>query len=320
MKQRNVRVCWLPASVCVCLCLSLWIASPRVSFAAMPEVIYLGVVDSKEADGHQVTLQTERRYYGNSADCSYVLTGAAPSEEAWAGLEVGDLVEARCFGGPGDAPGRWLLLARLHSRSTPCITVAYGDVAYTHSAWMGGFQVRYNNVPDCENCEADTPLCPTLFSEVSIDSETYEVPLGSTVRHDDGRYEVEVTFRSGDTRPWPECAPWDGWAGPQLVSNFTIRVRSTGPVSFRRGDVDADNDVNLTDGVYILNHLFLGGSPPFCLDSADTDDNGGLDTSDAVLLFGYLFLGKEPPAAPFLDCGEDTTEDELTCSEYSPCE
>ena len=68
--------------------------------------------------------------------------------------------------------------------------------------------------------------------------------------------------------------------------------------------------MDITDGVFILNFLFLGGAAPTCGDSADTDDNGGIDISDGVLIFNFLFLGGNPPVAPYPDCGADTMADD----------
>ena len=57
--------------------------------------------------------------------------------------------------------------------------------------------------------------------------------------------------------------------------------------------------IDLTDGVVVLNYLFLGADAPACMDAADTDDSGGeLSLTDAVVIFNWLFLGKSPPKAP----------------------
>jgi len=56
--------------------------------------------------------------------------------------------------------------------------------------------------------------------------------------------------------------------------------------------------------VSILGLLFLGEPERFeCHQAADLDAGGVLDISDAVFLLEYLFLGGPPPAAPFPDCG-----------------
>jgi len=88
--------------------------------------------------------------------------------------------------------------------------------------------------------------------------------------------------------------------------------------AFSRGDSDQNGAINLTDGVFTQNYLFLGSPAPHCLDAADIDDNGTVNVTDAVYTYNYLFLGGPPPAAPFPDCGADPTADVLTCLEYYP--
>lgn len=70
---------------------------------------------------------------------------------------------------------------------------------------------------------------------------------------------------------------------------------------FRRGYVDRDDKVKITDAVVLLNHLFVGGEEPDCLDAADTDDSGRVDLADAVALLNYLFLGGRRSAGTFRD-------------------
>ncbi|MBN1443606.1 MAG: right-handed parallel beta-helix repeat-containing protein [Planctomycetes bacterium] len=88
---------------------------------------------------------------------------------------------------------------------------------------------------------------------------------------------------------------------------------------FRRGEVNLDASLDLSDAVFVLGYLFLGGEAPSCVKSADIDDSGGIDITDAVRLLGYLFLGGLPPAEPFAGCGTDPHADELSCVSYPPC-
>jgi hypothetical protein len=94
-----------------------------------------------------------------------------------------------------------------------------------------------------------------------------------------------------------------------------------GPL-FARGDADAGgNDPNITDGIFVLNFLFLGGPPPPCRDAADADDNGAVNITDGIYILNFLFLGGPPPPDPRAPtCGEDTTPSELTCDSFPPCE
>ena len=88
---------------------------------------------------------------------------------------------------------------------------------------------------------------------------------------------------------------------------------------FRRADVNADQERNLTDTVFLLNFLFLGGDAPACLSAGDTDDDGGVNLTDAIYLLNYLFLGGSVVGEPFDECGADPTPDALTCESFSPC-
>ena len=98
---------------------------------------------------------------------------------------------------------------------------------------------------------------------------------------------------------------------------YLIKV---GPsIRFQRGDVNADGVVDLVDGVFTLNFLFLEGEEPSCRDAADTDDSGVVGLSDGLKVFHFLFLGREAPPTPFPDCGSDSTKDELDCLGFSAC-
>jgi hypothetical protein len=90
--------------------------------------------------------------------------------------------------------------------------------------------------------------------------------------------------------------------------------------TFKRGHVNDDDVVDLSDAVYLLAYLFLGGPGPRCLDAADTDDSGSLDLTDAVCLLNHLFLGGPELPGPYLECGRDETEDDLHCETFPSCD
>ncbi len=109
------------------------------------------------------------------------------------------------------------------------------------------------------------------------------------------------------------------WLDPNIVQGMILRITGgSGRGSFRRGDCNADGEVNLTDVIYFLNKKFLGIGILNCRDAADVDDNGELDVSDAVRSLNYQFTGTaeapEPPG-PF-SCGLDLSEDTLPPCEY----
>jgi hypothetical protein len=82
---------------------------------------------------------------------------------------------------------------------------------------------------------------------------------------------------------------------------------------FKRGLVNEDGVLDLSDPVALLFHLFAGRELS-CLDSADVNDDGALDVSDALYLLDYLFKQGPPPAAPQSPCGVDPTPDSLGCT------
>ncbi len=89
---------------------------------------------------------------------------------------------------------------------------------------------------------------------------------------------------------------------------------------FKRGDVNTDKLVDLSDPIDLLGALFVGGQQPACKDAADSNDDGLLDLSDAIFTLRYLFFGESKPEAPFPSCGFDLTLDLLDCQQYPPCE
>jgi len=110
-----------------------------------------------------------------------------------------------------------------------------------------------------------------------------------------------------------------------LLALADITVTSTviddTPVEFRRGDVNADTLVDVSDAISALLYLFAGGVVvPSCERTADADADGDVQLNDAVYLLNYLFRQGDPPESPFTDCGLESTPDGLRCNGYDPCE
>ncbi|MEZ5357863.1 MAG: dockerin type I domain-containing protein [Candidatus Zixiibacteriota bacterium] len=66
-----------------------------------------------------------------------------------------------------------------------------------------------------------------------------------------------------------------------------------------RGNADgsADDAVNIGDAIFLINHIFKGGSAPTCGDEADVDAGGAINIGDAVYLLNYIFKGGPEPAS-----------------------
>jgi hypothetical protein len=77
--------------------------------------------------------------------------------------------------------------------------------------------------------------------------------------------------------------------------------------------------VNITDALFTLNHLFLGGAAPACLAAADANGDLLLNITDPLALLGHLFLGGPAPPAPFPECGPDPGAGALPCERAAGC-
>jgi hypothetical protein len=61
------------------------------------------------------------------------------------------------------------------------------------------------------------------------------------------------------------------------------------------GDSNGDKDVNVSDAVYIINYVFVGGDPPDPLVSGDVNCDTDVNVSDAVWIINYVFVGGNVP-------------------------
>ncbi|MGQ9588657.1 MAG: hypothetical protein ACUVYA_00025 [Planctomycetota bacterium] len=97
----------------------------------------------------------------------------------------------------------------------------------------------------------------------------------------------------------------DGVAYVPWLRRGSRLLRATLGTTFIRGDADLNRAVQLTDAVYTLAYLFMGGEELPCLDAADANDVGRVDISDPIFVLTYLFLGGPEPPPPFPEPGED---------------
>jgi hypothetical protein len=69
-------------------------------------------------------------------------------------------------------------------------------------------------------------------------------------------------------------------------------------VQFLCGDLNKDGVVDVADVMYLINYLFIGGSPPDPLQAGDVNRDGAVDIADVMYLINYLFIGGSPPCEP----------------------
>ncbi len=96
---------------------------------------------------------------------------------------------------------------------------------------------------------------------------------------------------------------------------LSSRIGINGDVSiFVRGDSNGDTLLDLSDVIFTLGFLFLGGIQSNCPDAADANDDGLLNITDPIYFMGFFFLGEfESLPAPYPLPGPDPTPDGLVC-------
>jgi len=103
--------------------------------------------------------------------------------------------------------------------------------------------------------------------------------------------------------------------GPFDEMSISKVAQETVP-GFRRGDTNFDGDIDIADGVALLNVLFLGQESA-CRSAfdvvADVNRSDRVDIADASFVFGYLFLGGPSPGEPLERCEASPNIDASEC-------
>jgi hypothetical protein len=108
--------------------------------------------------------------------------------------------------------------------------------------------------------------------------------------------------------------------GSFCVQEVVVVEPGVGP--FRRGDVNADGVIDVTDAVGVFGWLFLGDEDPPCLAAVNPNGEAEITLTSGVYLLSFLFLGGPDPIGPYPDCGRSTLAVDVTlgCRSFPPCE
>jgi aminopeptidase N len=97
---------------------------------------------------------------------------------------------------------------------------------------------------------------------------------------------------------------------PTNDGSFTFTVSATGtsggsdskqmtmliaPIMYVPGDANNDGVVNISDGVYLISHIFEGGPAPVIMVAGDANGDCVINISDAVYIISYIFSGGPAP-------------------------
>lgn len=89
------------------------------------------------------------------------------------------------------------------------------------------------------------------------------------------------------------CAPNNSPDGCGLIGAFEI-----GCMDYITGDANGDGNINVSDAVYIINYVFIGGAAPDPIESGDANCDGSVNVSDSVYIINYIFTGGNAPGDP----------------------
>jgi hypothetical protein len=78
--------------------------------------------------------------------------------------------------------------------------------------------------------------------------------------------------------------------GATDVASSSYRV-----VAFLRGDANSDNNLDMSDIMFILNYIYKGGQPPASFDAADVNLDNAINILDAEYLIRYFYKKGSPP-------------------------
>jgi hypothetical protein len=167
-------------------------------------------------------------------------------------------------------------------------------------------------IPSKDDLRSLEPEGTVRIAELTVEVTipTGDAALPATLKFEDGfkgfgepvvnvvSFDRESTFGSEEARLTSQV--------PTLGA-CTVMVRAVRPSArLLRGDCDGDREVRgvVTDAVFLLNFLFLGGERPSCLAACDANSDGQVTgvVTDAVYLLTYNFLGGPPPAPPYPEC------------------
>jgi hypothetical protein len=217
---------------------------------------------------------------------------------AWTGTTIGaddDEIFARRFDAEGNPLGDEIRVNTYWKDAQEILGLAVDrDSGETVIAWECWYR---NDIYSDVYAQRFDPDGARVGSEIRL----------NTIR-ERGQLEPRLGLASGKI-----LAAWISEDFRASLAEVYAKVLDFHGVEFVRGDSNGDGEVDISDAVATLLHLFRG-RPQACADAADANDDGALDVTDAVFTLDYLFRGGTAPAFPGPEAGLDDTADTLACA------
>jgi hypothetical protein len=92
-------------------------------------------------------------------------------------------------------------------------------------------------------------------------------------------------------------------------------------LDFVRGNADCSSDLtpDIIDAMFILNWYTYAIGSPSCDKAMDATGRDGVDLTDGIYLLEHLFLAGPAPPGPYPSCGAETTTTGESCVSTCGC-
>lgn len=144
--------------------------------------------------------------------------------------------------------------------------------------------------------EVDTDLSWTSGDPNENDTVTYDLYLGTSTPLPLVIGDLAIPFYDPETLLYETTYYWS------IVARDTHDTTTAGPVwtftmkpEWIRGDCNGDEEIGLSDVVYLINYLFNDGPAPDPIESGNLNCDDVVGLTDVVYLINYLFKNGSPP-------------------------
>lgn len=142
---------------------------------------------------------------------------------------------------------------------------------------------------------------------------------GSMAIHPDGTltYNADDNYEGEDSMIYRISDNHGGMATASILIDVTAPISAASTMI--RSDANADGQLDVSDPVETVLHLFQGRGV-VCLAALDSNDDNAIDIADVVFTLNTLFTNGQVPSAPYPFCGEDPTGNSLPCDGFGLCD